>query len=251
MPASTTATWATSYAAVGWRVFPLEPGGKRPLPGFRWADWATDDPHRLRALFPDDDRNIGAVTGELFDVFDVEAAHLDAFKRYAEGHTMPPTPLASTGRGGWHILVAPTGSRTRNLVLDGVHIGELKGRGGYIVVSPSATERQYRWILAPTDMAVAPAASWLLALVAPPPEPRPVRPAVTRRDQLVRLETLARFVARATEGTRNNLLYWAAMRAVEEGIPTGLAAAALGSAAADAGCERGEIEATLDSALGR
>lgn len=252
-PASTTAAWAESYAAVGWRVFPLEPGGKRPLPRFPWLEWATTEPRTLREWFADERRNIGAVTGELFDVYDIEAEHLPAFCRWTARHefTMPRTPFATTGRGGWHILVAPTGRGTTRLVLDGVHIGELKGRGGYIVVSPSATSGQYRWELAPENMAVAPAASWFLGLI-PERRSRPTGlPATTTPDQMVRLEAICRFVARTPLGNRNNVLYWAAMRTVEEWIPTSMAAPALSLAAQDAGCVPDEIEATLRSAFDR
>jgi hypothetical protein len=252
-PASTTAAWAEAYAAVGWRVFPLEPGGKRPLTGFLWRDWATTDRRIVREWFADESRNIGAVTGELFDVFDIEVEHLARFTRWTaeSGHWMPQTPFATTGRGGWHILVAPTGRSTTKLILEGTHIGELKARGGYIVVAPSATEQPYTWELAPGDMAVAPAAGWLLGLIAETAPPRPVQPAVMRQDQLQRLETLARFVARAPEGNRNNVLYWAAMRTVEEWIPTSMAAPALSLAAQDAGCTLVEIDATLRSAFDR
>jgi hypothetical protein len=65
-----------------------------------------------------------------------------------------------------------------------------------------------------------------------------------------RLDTLARTVARTGEGNRNNMLYWAARRAVEEGIPARATARAMSRAAADAGCTRREVEATLRSALG-
>ncbi len=67
-------------------------------------------------------------------------------------------PLARTGRGGIHVLVAPTGiGRGRDLVLDGVHVGELKSTGGLIVVCPSVTVAAYRWLRSPEAQPLAPA----------------------------------------------------------------------------------------------
>jgi len=151
---SPTAAWAEACAAVGWRVFPVEAGQKTPPAGFHWLDWASTDAATIRRWFPDDRKNIAVVTGEGFDAFDIEAAHLSAFLHWTEinRYLMPTTPVALTGRGGWHVLVAPTGRRTTKLVLDGVHIGELKAKGGYILVSPSRTVSQYCWLLAPAGM---------------------------------------------------------------------------------------------------
>ena len=252
MTASTTAAWAESYAAVGWRVFPLEPGGKRPLPGFRWQDWATTDATILRDWFTDETRNIGVVTGELFDAFDIEREHLPTFPGWtaAGARRMARTPVADTGRGGWHVLAAPSGRGTTKLLLDGTHIGELKARGGYIVVSPSVTAGQYTWLLAPDGMRPAEAPDWLRDLAAPPPAVRDAQPVQTSAEARRRLETLATTVARTAAGNRNNVLFWAAKRALDEGIPVPAAARALSRAAAHAGCSAREVEATLRSAFG-
>jgi Bifunctional DNA primase/polymerase, N-terminal len=154
--ASLTASAAQSYGAVGWRCFPLVPGDKRPL--FRgWQSDATTDPALLARWFADESRNIGVVCGESFDVFDIEAAHLPALVAMmtAGGLSLALTPVADTGRGGRHILTRPTGVGQNRLYLDGVHIGELKSIGGFIVVPPSVTEQRYRWRFRPTDMAMA------------------------------------------------------------------------------------------------
>ena len=112
--ASSTAAWATSYGAVGWRCFPLVPGGKRPL--YRgWQRAAAVEPVVLEHMFRDEARNVGVVTGVTFDVFDIEAAHLSAFTALmrAGGHSLPRTPVAVTGRSGSHIFTAPTGAGGR------------------------------------------------------------------------------------------------------------------------------------------
>lgn len=135
----TTEDWARLYASLGWRVFPVVSSDKRPL--YRgWQRDATTDPAQIaRSWRREPGPNIGVVCGEEFDAFDIEAAHLVAVRQWldARGYRLPLTPLARTGRGGIHLLVAPTGiGRGRDLVLAGVHIGELKSTGGFIVVCP-------------------------------------------------------------------------------------------------------------------
>jgi hypothetical protein len=251
--ANATIAWAEAYAAAGWRLLPLAPGDKRPMLT-NWPNAATSERAILNRWFRDGSRNVGVVTGEQFDCFDIESQYLPALHAYmkAGDYALPLTPVQNTGRGGLHFLTRPVGvAGTRRLVLDGVHIGELKSRGGFIVVSPSITERQYTWQFAPAGMVVAAAPAWLLALVDHPAPPRPTRPAVTTRDQRSRTEALARWVARQVVGNRNNCLFWAAMTAVDEWLPEALARPALYKAALDAGEEPAKAERTLRSAFDR
>jgi len=160
----TTREWGRLYASLGWRVFPVAPGDKRPM--YRgWQRDATIDPAQIKRYWRSEPGpNIGLVCGEAFDVFDIESAHLGALRAWMEhaGHRLPRTPLARTGRGGIHIVVAPTGiGGGRDLRLDGVHVGELKSTGGLIVVCPSLTEGRYRWLRGPDEVALAPAPDWL------------------------------------------------------------------------------------------
>lgn len=257
---SAVAAWGAAYAAVGWRVFPAE--GKAPA--FRgWQRAATTDPALIRAWWPrDDGSNVAVVAGELFDVFDVEAAHVPALVDHmrAGGLSLPPTPIADSGRGGRHIFTAPTGiGATRRLFLGGVHVGELKSRGGLVLVCPSVTEHPYRWRRAPAGLAVAEAPAWLRALVerpVPPAGHMPWPQVSTAPRSAVR--PLAAHVARAKPGNRNAALHWAAHRAVEGGVPLDvaledlleafLATAAPGEGRADR--ER-EGQATIRSAYAR
>jgi hypothetical protein len=247
--------WALGYARLGWRVFPLVPGEKRPL--YKgWQRDATTDPDLVTRIWRDaGGPNIGVVCGEAFDAFDIEAAHLAAFRTRTEalGVNLPLTLLARTGRGGIHLLVTPTGiGRGRDLILDGVHIGELKSSGGFIVVCPSVTVARYRWLRAPAACPLAPASKWLLDLVARPrPLARPPAPASSDPQTIGRqLAALRDAVAGAVPGQRNKLLYWAMRRATEEGIAVADAARALAAAAADAGLAEPEVRATLRSAVG-
>jgi hypothetical protein len=249
---SNVADWAIAYAACGWRTFPLWPGEKRPIYE-GWPKDATTDERMLRQYFqPGTDRNIGVVCGEAFDAWDIEVEHIDQFIAFVSLHgALPEAPLAQTGRGGWHYLTDVTGmAGSRNLYLDGTHIGELKSTGGFIVISPSTTDSQYRWITRTPQMAVPKAPPWLLTLLERPKtgvHKFPTR--ITDASAGIRrLAVLADAVRTAGPGRRNNYLYWAMRRALEEGIPARYAGGELRTIALSAGLERHEAEATIRSA---
>ena len=247
--------WALRYAAAGWRVYPVEPGAKKAC-FTGWQTNATSDPELIsrqwrREPYP----NVGVICGESFAVFDIEAPHLPAFFEYlnAGGYILPEMPVSATGRGGLHLYVAPLPSvpTTRNLALGGVHIGEYKTTGG-VVAPPSTTVGPYRWLWWPDEPLVTSAPPWLASLIAEPalvPASRTQRP--LPEDPAAALDALACAVRDEPEGNRNALLYWAACRALEEGIRADIAAEVLNRAALAAGLPRAETDATLRSALKR
>jgi hypothetical protein len=248
-----TRDWALAYASLGWRVFPVVPRGKRPL----YAGWqrdATTDPGLISRYWrADPGPNIGIICGEAFDAFDIEAEHLGALRGWTSERRVcfPETPIARSGRGGVHVLVAPDPTRHgSNLYLEGRHIGERKAIGGFIVVAPSVTEGQYRWVRSPLETPVAAAPAWFVQLLGHDSE-RPdrgqsggSRRVGSRRD----LNALAAAIAQAGTGRRNNILYWAMRRATEECIPEKVAAAVLGRSAIEAGLSEREVAATIRSA---
>jgi hypothetical protein len=65
------------------------------------------------------------------------------------------------------------------------------------------------------------------------------------------LAGLVRAVQRAAEGNRNAVLFWAARRAIEHRLPTGMASSALEQAGLDAGLGESEVRSTLRSAARR
>jgi len=249
----TTVDWALGYARLGYRVFPLLPGDKRPI--YRgWQADATTDPAMVRQYFTaDPTRNIGVVCGEKFDAWDIEVEHVAALTEHMaqNGYVLPEAPIAQTGRGGMHILTVPTGvNHTRQLHLDGTHIGELKSTGGFIVVAPSKTVAAYRWTWAPPGMGASAAPQWLLDLLErPKAAPRRFKDRLTQPNDIVAvLGQLGGAVLHAGEGSRNNYLYWAMRTALDEGVPPDEAKVALVGAGKTAGLDEREIQATLRSA---
>jgi hypothetical protein len=237
---------------MGWRVYPVERGGKRPL-FTGWLADATTDAGLIARWWPRDAGapNIGVVAGERFDVIDIEAEHVAGFRDAARSRGLSSTPMARSGGGGLHLYIAPLGLGTRRLQLHGVHIGELKGSGG-VIVPPSVTTGPYDWLRSSSDVPVADAPAWLRALADGPrrDEPRALgRLSPSRAVALV--AGLYRVVAEAAEGERNALLFWAACRAAEHGVDRGAAAEILLTAALKAGLPEREARATIASGFAR
>jgi hypothetical protein len=153
---------------LGWRVLPIEPGGKRPL----LADWpklATNDPETIAGWLEEHaGANLGVATGvpSGFFALDVDPRNggddaLDSLT--AEHGDLPPTPQAATPSGGTHYLFAlpdfPVSNSAGKL---GPGL-DVRGDGGQIVVAPSTTAvGAYRWVVPPWDVAPAAAPTWLL-----------------------------------------------------------------------------------------
>jgi hypothetical protein len=259
--AQETRRWAYVYADLGWRVFPVVPGEKRPMYAGWQRDATTDHDLVNRWWRRDPAPNIGVVTGEAFVAFDIEAQHLDRFRAALTTQLapLPATPIARTGRGGVHILARVPfieGGRAieggRDLYLGGVHIGELKAQGGFIVAAPSVTRGAYGWHVAPEDALVADAPDWLLRLVASRPKVVHRAPARLGPSRALALAAaLYRVVADAPEGRRNDLLFWASCRVAERGLDAEAATDVLLAAALRAGLDEREARATIASGLRR
>lgn len=244
--------WALAYAAMGWRVYPVERRGKRPLFS-GWLEDATSEPGLIQRWWPRDERapNMGVVAGERFDVLDIETEHVALFEQIARARGLPSTPMARSGRGGLHVYIASVGLGTRRLLLDGVHLGELKGSGG-VLVPPSVTTGPYAWLQSPADVPIAAAPPWLqtLAMGRRPVEQRlPARLSPSRAVALV--AGLYRVVAQAPEGDRNGLLFWASCRVADHGVDPDAATEILLTAALQAGLSEREARATIASGLRR
>jgi Bifunctional DNA primase/polymerase, N-terminal len=193
---------AQTYATLGYPVVPLHspgPGGgcscsaglACPDPGKHprlagWTRLAATDPavvgDRWRR-WPD--ANLGLVTGRRFDVLDLDGERgVEALRAtFQIAPWQHPGPEARTGRGGWHLLYAPTGLGNRVGLLPGV---DWRGQGGLIVAPPSqhASGRRYAWVR-PLTAALPEVPAGLRRRLAPPPATRTTLPPAsqpTRRD---------------------------------------------------------------------
>lgn len=160
---------AVSYAAMGWKSFPLVANGKTPAvkSGFKEA---SADVGQLLAWFDDGEfrgrgahstANIGIATGETTAGYDLVVLDIDLKNGKdgsrvvsgAEGELgkLPETLVAQTPSGGMHYLFrAPK----RSGIGCGVNVFKAKGEGldiradgGYIAASPSVVDgKAYQWV---------------------------------------------------------------------------------------------------------
>lgn len=136
-----TALW---YAGQGVAVFPCEPRGKKPLTRHGLKD-ASTDPERVRTWWIyHPDANIGAPTGHLFDVIDIDG-HEGIAATYGAGVDFPPELGHSmTSRpGGHHVFIAPTGRGNGASVYPSV---DYRGAGGYVILPPSRGANGHRYV---------------------------------------------------------------------------------------------------------
>jgi hypothetical protein len=138
------------YAARGLRVFPLEPGSKRPYPGSHGVTDATCDLGQLAAwLAAAPESNLGIATGEPFDVIDIDGPEGEAafVEMIGDGGAewLTVRAVSQTPRG-LHLWVpaVPNAINAANSLID------YRARGGYVVVPPSHVDgTMYRWLLPP------------------------------------------------------------------------------------------------------
>jgi hypothetical protein len=265
---------ALQYARHGLRVFPCEARGKRPLTKHGCLD-ATTDLGQIRGWWRRWPRaNIGLATGAGpgWLVVDLDGAEGEAnWAGLADRYGHSETLEQATGGGGRHLVFAYPAEREL-----GNSAGKLatridtRGKGGYILVPPSAhpSGRSYRWRW-PDDPARGDAGQGVLELYQRPAWALPQTPAPlpewvlrlltwTPPAAVVRACTsttgdgtgLVRFVAQQEQGARNHGLFWAACRALERGLGDdvldGLRLAAVG-----AGLPDWEARRTIGSARTR
>ena len=133
---------AQQYAGLGWPVFPLRPGDKVPLPGSHGCHDATTDEATINRWWErHPEANIGAATGHVFDVLDIDGggeaeAVIDALWVGSAG----PWPadrkvLASIWDDGRVQLYGVATGGCRTALMPGAH---WVGIGGWVVIPPSA-----------------------------------------------------------------------------------------------------------------
>jgi hypothetical protein len=145
---------ATYYASVGWPIFPLVPGEKRPATTNGLHD-ATTDLAQIGAWWGSNPwYNIGVATGHRFDVIDLDGEPgFIGYAQICEESGLRPQPLATvwTGNAGRHLYVPPTGRGNFAGLRPGL---DYRGLGGYVIAPPSRLSpdgRRYYWISPPGE----------------------------------------------------------------------------------------------------
>jgi len=208
---------AVAYAGLGYAVFPLTPGEKRPHG--RLVPHGLKEASREEATITTWWRScprcgVGILAPEEVLVLDFDDP--TAWERLkGEYPTLGDAPRQRTPKGGYHVFLRlPQGVRLSATVrkLAGV---DLRGMGkAYVVASPTrlADGRGYTWevpLVKPEDLPEVPQDLLLRLLPPPPPSPREVvveAGASSPRRFRALLEAYAAAVASAPEGTRHNTL---------------------------------------------
>jgi hypothetical protein len=244
---------------MGYCVFPCRQNKKPSTPnGFKDAVTDRNAIEDLWARYPG--VLVGVATGEMsgVSVVDIDAKHDTARQWWAQHRDrLLPARVHRTQSGGLHVLYRHRAgvANTASKIARGV---DTRGTGGYIIWWPAAGYPVLE------DSGIRPWPMWLMPLL----EPVPVAPAVSiarraltmrrqdLRPTLHRSLGLIRSVARAAEGDRNKLLFWAANRtrdmvaSGEMGHHAGMQVLdALREAAAHAGLTQHEIDRTITSAM--
>jgi hypothetical protein len=263
---SATLRAALAYARLGWRMHPIEPGGKRPLLT-GWPERATTEPAMLQRWWRrSPGANLAVATGPgsgllALDVDGPEGERTLAALERQHGSLPALYPMQWTGggRGGWQAFFSwPEGRQIGN---SAGRLGaklDTRGHGGYALLPPSATAQRYRWApdRDPRTLPPAPPPGWLLDLLDPPPPPAPraafQTASITTGDRYLERAIAAELalIASAPEGRRNAQLNegaYALFRFADQ-IEPGAIAAALQSAARHAGLDPDEITSTVSSA---
>lgn len=184
---------ALTYAARGWPVFPVRPGGKVPLTsdGFKSA---STDPATIRRWWTAEPlANVGLYTGGAgLLVVDLDRPKRDGdpdgvatMTALTKEHGVPPpSPRTRTPSGGLHLYFKdPGGIAPRAGALPGV---DTRTAGSYVVAPPSqgADGTPYAWVHDPETAPLADCPEWLTELLRGANERERTAPRATGADPL-------------------------------------------------------------------
>ncbi|WOH70648.1 bifunctional DNA primase/polymerase [Bradyrhizobium sp. NDS-1] len=280
--------FALSYAARGWHVFPCNVLNKRPLvrrdldaegketPGTGGVKKATADVDQIREWWQRwPTAMIGVACGPASGVWAIDP---DAPKKPGEPdgranwaalclkHGCAATHTHLTPGGGKHLLFRwrpdrPITNSEGTITGTGINV---RGDGGYVIAPPSKRHDGKAYEIAePLDFfSFAEAPDWLYAMLRPKAREQArtdYRPSSrSSAHPIGRIQGILNRVASTTEGDRNKVLFWGAMRVVEMVVEKEVppsegdrAFAALCDAGRHAGLPENEIIRTLQSARAR
>jgi hypothetical protein len=210
---------AAFYVSLGWKVFPLQPGSKRPFDGSHGVVDATDDSAQIDAWHkraPNSNIAIACGASGLM-VVDLDPRNhcWQTLARWeAERKVLPLTVHARTRSGGLHLyfsLAAPLPEGWRRKLPGGV---DIQTGNKYVVAPPSIIDPKqvddgqggtYSWQRNPIGASLPYPPKWLLDMLKPPAAPRYTgKRAEGRVEQ--RIEGALNKVRNAGKGARNDEL---------------------------------------------
>jgi hypothetical protein len=208
---------ALAASGRGWPVFPLIPGGKRPaLTG--WPNQATVDAEVLVVWWRTAPYNVGIACGPArLLVVDLDGPHgRTRFAELAATAEAVPTFTVATPSGGEHryYRVEPGAPAPSTVARLGPQI-DTRGAGGYVVapgsVRPTVHGHRYYRVIDRRPPATVP--DWIATLLQPRPcVTRPMRRPTHSAYGHAAVAGECAHVSRARAGTRNTVLFQAAVR---------------------------------------
>jgi hypothetical protein len=166
--------YAETYAANGWPVIPIIPGGKRP-PMHSWQHVATTELEIIHQWFANQytGHGVGVATGNGLFILDVDISNGktgdETLHELEQAYgPLPDTATVLTGSGGVHYYFThPDHMEIRNDA--GRRLGpgiDIRGEGGQCVAPPTvhANGTPYTWV-GGEPAPVAPAPGWLLHML--------------------------------------------------------------------------------------
>jgi hypothetical protein len=238
-PESSSLDAARTFAARGWRPFPVEYTGKRPAVGIKWGTATASAPTdaTLRLWFGRDPVNVGiAARGSGLVFLDDDTGTGDAMERLCDayGQEVPKTYRVRTAKG-WHWYFRATpgveiGNAGQGSYLKDEFGFDVRGNrggqqdaGGYVVAASSVHASGLIYTAESPDAEAAPLPDWLLevleandaaisaATLTASGEPNPDRRyTVEQAEGWVQKHALDK-LRKATDGGRNNALNTAAV----------------------------------------
>lgn len=204
------------YVKMGWHLFPIHSGTKRPATPHGFKD-ATNDFARIERYAIRNPNANWAVACEASGLFVLDIDGEQGARSYAAlvsaYSALSQTIVQATPRGGWHIFFkAPEGGLPSTVGKLGAGL-DTRGVGGYVIVEPSVIDDSpYREYVMMFDHPLAPVPNWLSDLLMKPKREAGTRPgsSLSRYDANSSAARIAEWLSRAREGTRNNALFWAA-----------------------------------------
>lgn len=142
---------ALDYINQGYSVIPLQPRGKKPIPGFKWAEYCERRATKTEITawwtqYPM--ANIGIITGFISKLIVVDVDRNRGGNENLVYDSMPTGLISKTGSGGFHLFYSmpQEQEQIKNVVTGGGL--DLRGERGYVVAPPSVHSNGlcYKWV---------------------------------------------------------------------------------------------------------